>query len=165
MVDAATEEIIYLETGNNQALMTQRTWDLRPYQGQTFYIKIYDWETEEMGYINVDEIIEVVDSVSSIQSPDPRQVLTDHFASPNPFNPMTMIRFALNSDLVVKVRIHDIRGREIWSSSSIQATMGDNFVAWQGKDRHGQPAPAGTYLYSIETQGTIAASGKLSLVK
>ena len=165
MVDAATHEIIYKETGNNQNLMTPRSWNLRPYQGQTFYIKIQDQEMGEMGYINVDEIHEVVDSLTGVFGPDPRQILTDHYASPNPFNPLTMIRFALNANLEVQVRIHDIRGREVWASGQIQASQGENFVTWQGKDHQGMPAPAGIYLYSIETQGTMAASGKLSLVK
>ncbi len=165
LVDATTDEIIYKETGNNQNLMTPHSWDLRPYQGQACYIKIVDAETGDMGYINLDEIIEVIDDVSAAHSPDIRQVLTHHYASPNPFNPMTMIRFALNQDLEIQVRVHDIRGREVWSSGRIQASVGDNFVVWQGVDNQGQPSPTGTYLYSIETQGTVAASGKLSLIK
>ncbi len=165
MVDAATDEIIYKETGNNQALMSPRTWDLRPYQGQTFYIKIDDQETGDMGYINVDEIIEIIDPLSAVQTPDPRLILTDHHASPNPFNPITRISFAMTSDQTVNVRIHDIRGREVWSSGNFLASTGENAVTWQGVDQSGKTAPAGTYLYSIETRGTIAASGKLSLVK
>ncbi len=165
LVDADTDEIIYKETGNNQNLMTLRSWDLQPYQGQTLFISIIDDENGEMGYINVDEIIEVIDSISSVQGPDLRQEITLHHASPNPFNPMTRICFTLNRDLPVQVRIHDIRGHEIWSSGNLQATTGENSVTWQGLDHHGQPAPTGTYLYSIETRGTIVASGKLSLVK
>jgi len=165
MVNADTEEIIYRETGLNQNLMTPRTWDLRPYQGQTFYITIVDQETGVMGFINVDEIIEIVDPVTAVQAPDMRQMITNHYASPNPFNPMTMIRFGLNRDLEVQVRIHDIRGREIWSSENIHAIVGDNFVTWQGVDHRGQSVPTGTYLYSIETTGNIVASGKLSLIK
>lgn len=165
MINANTEEIVYLETGNNQSRMSLRTWDLRPYQGQTFYITINDQETQTMGYINVDEIIEVVDNVSAAQGPDIRQFLTNHHAAPNPFNPMTMIRFALTREMDVQVRIHDIRGHEIWTSGDVQGSAGDNFVTWQGIDQQGQPAPTGTYLYSIEAQGTIAASGKLSLIK
>jgi Glycosyl hydrolases family 32 N-terminal domain len=165
LMDAGTDTVIYKETGNNQNLMTLRSWNLRPHKGQMCYIRIEDNETGEMGTINVDEIIEVVDTVSSTEHPDVRQVLMAHRAAPNPFNPMTIISFVLDRELEVEIRIHDLRGREIWTSGEVRATTGDNSVTWQGVDTHAQPAPAGTYLYSIEVQGAIAASGKLSLVK
>ncbi len=165
LVDAATDETIYSETGNNQNLMTLRTWDLSPYQGRMFYIQITDDENQEMGFINVDEIVEVIGPASAVLGPDPRQLLESHGVSPNPFNPMTMVRFTLADDLDVVVRIHDVRGREVWASGLVHGTVGNNFVSWQGMDHSGQPAPAGTYLYSIESGGSVAASGKLSLVK
>jgi len=165
LVDANTDETLYRESGNNQYPMTLRTWDLTPYRGQTLFVRINDDENGEMGFINIDEIIEVIDPLSAIEGPDARLLLENHGASPNPFNPMTMIRFTLAQDLDIKVRIHDVRGREVWNSGMVNGNTGDNFVAWQGINHSGQSAPAGTYLYSIESGGNIAASGKLSLVK
>ncbi len=165
LFDATTHQLLYSETGNQRNQMSLRTWDLTPYQGQMLYVLILDDEGGEMGFINVDEIVEVIDTVSTVQNPDPRRLLENHYASPNPFNPMTMVRFTLANDLDIKVAIYDVRGREIWNSGLVHGTTGDNFVAWQGVDHTGQSAPAGTYLYSIEAQGTVAASGKLSLVK
>ena len=165
LVDAVTDLTLYRETGNNQNLMTLRSWDLTPYLGQMLLVRIKDDENGEFGFINVDEIIEVIDPLSATDGPDIRMLLENHGASPNPFNPMTMIRFSLAQDLAIKVRIHDVRGREIWDSGMVQGTSGENFVAWQGIGLSGQSASAGTYLYSIESGGVIAASGKLSLVK
>ncbi len=165
LVDASTDEILYKETGDNQPLMTPRRWNLRPFQGQMCYISILDDETDTMGFINVDEIIEIVDPVSSTNPPEVHQVLLDHGAAPNPFNPQTVIHFNLGQDQEVQVRIHDLRGREIWASGVISGNIGDNFVTWRGLGQNAQSVPAGTYLYSIETKGILAASGKLSLVK
>ncbi|MCP4292905.1 MAG: family 43 glycosylhydrolase [bacterium] len=165
LVDASTEEVLYSETGNGQNLMTQRIWDIRPYQGRTLYVDILDDETGDMGFINIDEIIEIVDPLSPVNPVDVRHLLKDYGASPNPFNPSTRLHFALNSEMDVQIRIHDIRGRLVWQSSRIQGLIGDNFITWQGVNSQGQAAPAGTYLYTIESQGKIASSGKLSLVK
>ncbi len=165
LMDAATDEIIYLETGYDSAPMTQRIWNLRPHQGRTCYVRIYDDENGEMGFINVDEIIEVVDPYSAVPGADPRQAMLQHKASPNPFNPSTRILFTLESELEVQVRIHDLRGHQVWTSSKILAAAGQNHVTWQGQGLDGKGLPAGTYLYSIEANGRVAASGKLSLVK
>jgi hypothetical protein len=165
LMDASADTVIYKETGNGQETMSLREWDLHPHQGQTAYIKICDSETATMGHINVDEIRELIDETSPVNGPGVIFQLDRHFASPNPFNPMTNIYFNLSREMNVNVRIHDIRGNVIWESGSRMAQAGENSLTWQGKTSHGMAAPAGTYLYSIETEGQLAASGKISLVK
>lgn len=61
LFDAATDTIIYRETGANVELMTWRYWDLRPYLGRLVYLKIVDSEGAVWGHINVDEIEELMD--------------------------------------------------------------------------------------------------------
>jgi hypothetical protein len=61
LFDAATDTIIYSETGQNVELMTWRYWDLRPYAGLQVYLKIVDAEGAVWGHINVDEIEELMD--------------------------------------------------------------------------------------------------------
>ncbi len=60
------------------------------------------------------------------------------------------------------LRLH---GRLIWDSGVFTGQPGTNAVEWAGLTSDGLDAPAGTYLYRIETAGQTAASGKLSLVK
>lgn len=61
LFSASDSTIIYSETGLGQELMTHREWDLVPYQGTECFIRIVDAENGPMGYINVDEIIEIDD--------------------------------------------------------------------------------------------------------
>lgn len=165
LLDAETGDVLLSETGGGFETMTPRVWDVRPFQGMTCKIHITDQENGPMGYINVDEIIEIVDPLSSVNTPDPRLALRDHGAAPNPFNPSTRIRFTLDRPMEVQVRIHDLRGREIWSSERLDLSAGLQSVGWQGVDHGGRGVPGGTYLYSIKADSGLAASGKLSLVK
>ena len=64
LFDAADSMVIYSETGQGQELMTRREWDLVPYQGRECIIRIVDAESGPMGYINVDEIMEIDDLVA-----------------------------------------------------------------------------------------------------
>ncbi len=64
LVRAADSTILYSETGQGQELMTHREWDLVPYQGMECFIRIVDSEMGPMGYINVDEIVEIDDQIS-----------------------------------------------------------------------------------------------------
>lgn len=165
LVDAATEEVLHSETGPGHETMTPRTWDIRPHQGRTCYIHIVDDENGEMGHLNVDEIIEIIGPLSSVDTPDPRRALLNHKAAPNPFNPRTSISFTLEKTSDVQLRIHDLRGRLVYSSHRSQALAGRNSLSWDGQDEHGQRASAGGYLYCLLVDGTPAASGKISLVK
>jgi len=165
LVDAATDEILLSETGGGEVTMTPRVWNVRPYQGMTCYIAIKDDETGEMGHINVDEIIEIVAPLSAVQTPDARLALRDAQAAPNPFNPSTRVRFILDEPMAVQLRIHDLRGRVIWTGARQSLEAGARSIAWQGRDSRGHSVPAGNYLFSLEAGGRVAASGKLSLVK
>ena len=165
LVDAATDEILLSETGGGEVTMTPRVWNVRPYQGRTCYIAIKDDESGEMGRINVDEIIEIVDPLSAAPLPDARLALRDAQAAPNPFNPSTQVRFTLDEPMRVQLRIHDLRGRVIWSSGPRALEAGAGIIGWQGRDSRGRAVPAGQYLFSLEANGKVAGSGKLSLVK
>ncbi len=165
LVDAATDQILLSESGEGQETMTPRVWDIRPYQGMTCKIFIKDDEAGVMGYINVDEIHEIIDPLSPVGMPDPRLALRHAQAAPNPFNPSTRIRFELERPMDVQLRIHDLRGRQIWASETLALDSGLQSIRWQGQDAAGRSVPAGSYLYSILAEGRVAASGKLSLVK
>jgi hypothetical protein len=95
----------------------------------------------------------------------PAHALINHRAYPNPFNPRTRIMFNLDRDQELTVKVHDLRGRLVWSSGSIRGLGGQNEVIWEGITAEGSTAPAGTYLYSLDFGGGIRASGKISLVK
>jgi hypothetical protein len=164
LVDANTDAILLKETGHGSDTMVWRIWDVRRYQGTKVYITIVDQEQSEFGHINVDEIEEVVDIVTAVQNP-PSAALIDHGPRPNPSNPATEIRFSLDGPARYLVCIHDLRGGLIWRSPETAAQAGPHAVLWRGTRDDGLPAAAGVYLYSIQINGKLAGSGKLSLIK
>ncbi len=165
LVAVADSTILFSETGGGQERMTLRRWDVRQYTGVTCFIRIVDDETGPMGHINVDEITEKVFTAAAAPSPpDPGPVAT-HRAAPNPFNPGTTVSFTLTADAAIRLRILDLRGREVWTGPRRLLPAGPGRLSWRGRDNHGLPAGSGTYLYILEADGRRAAAGKISLLK
>ncbi len=169
LLAVADSTVLYRETGLGQDFMTPRTWDLRPYRGTECFIRIVDHESGEFGHLNVDEIIESNYELSAVPPAAPplrdAPLIPHHRADPNPFNPLTVISFELTRDAPVRLIILDARGRRIWVGPVVAGHTGTNSLRWQGRDGDGRPAAAGTYFYALESHGSLAATGKLSLVK
>jgi len=73
-------------------------------------------------------------------------------AAPNPFNPTTVVRFALARPLAVRLSVHDQRGREVRRLLDGAAPAGERAVVWDGRDARGRPAPSGTYLVRLTSE-------------
>ena len=114
----------------------------------------------------VDEIIEWTLDTTTVDSPlpDARSVI-DRGPSPNPFNPATQFRFRLNRPGTYRLRVHDLRGRVLWSSRPTAGSVGEYRVTWNGSRSDGSPLASGIYLYTIALDGKMVSSGKLSLLK
>jgi len=78
---------------------------------------------------------------------------------PNPFNPSTEIRFALDRAGPVRLSVHDLRGRAVEVLVDGELSAGDHAVTWAPRD-----LPSGTYAYRV-TAGGAAATGTLLLAK
>ncbi len=167
LVDAAADTIIYTETGNNQELMTLRQWNLAPLQGYEVVLRIVDQENQPFGHINVDEIREdnLTFSPVSDEENTPVRLTLRHKAWPNPFNPSTTISFDLPAHTELAVKIHDLRGRLVWTSGVRPFGVGTGQVTWQGQGMDGATVPTGTYLYRLDGNGQNLGSGKISLIK
>ncbi|MGD9549190.1 MAG: S8 family serine peptidase [Candidatus Krumholzibacteriia bacterium] len=68
--------------------------------------------------------------------------------SPNPFNPMTVIRFNLPRDTQVALRVYNVRGQVVETLVERTLGAGEHQVTWDAKD-----SPSGVYFYRIETPG------------
>ena len=86
-------------------------------------------------------------------------------AWPNPFNPRASVSFAVEADARVLLTVNDLRGRRVAVLADGFAPAGINEVVWDGRDAGGCPAPAGTYLLHLRTDGAVAASRRMSLVR
>lgn len=85
-------------------------------------------------------------------------------ASPNPFNPVTQIRFSLNATGPVDLRVYDAAGRLVRRLATGQWSAGEHAVIWDGRDEGGRTAAAGSYLAVLRANGE-QRTQKLSLVK
>jgi len=110
--------------------------------------------------------------LSNEQPPELKKyVLTNH---PNPFNPITEIRFKLSDFRSQKseisedahIEIYNIKGQKVKSflipSSALSLI---NSVIWNGHDNQGNQVSSGVYLYSLKMGNKIRASRKMLLLK
>jgi len=83
---------------------------------------------------------------------------------PNPFNPSTIIKYALPSAEHVSLRIFNMQGQEVIALIDKEQSAGRYEIRWDGRDKRGITAAAGVYLYKLEA-GSYKASGRMSFVK
>jgi hypothetical protein len=62
------------------------------------------------------------------------------------------------------VRVYDIRGRELWSTTVSVDGGGYGRCEWNGEDFNGRPAASGVYLLSVDCGG-MTSRGKAVLVR
>jgi hypothetical protein len=78
---------------------------------------------------------------------------------PNPFNPETVIGYALSVNGYVKLNVYDILGREVAKLVDEAQRAGEHAVRWNPGDIAG-----GVYYYRIQS-GTWSATGKMLLIR
>ena len=71
---------------------------------------------------------------------------------PNPFNPITTIKYDLPYESFVSLNIYDVLGNLIINLISEHQKSGLKSVKWDAKNNQGKPIPTGVYLYSIRTE-------------
>jgi hypothetical protein len=70
---------------------------------------------------------------------------------PNPFNPITSIKYDLPDASLVILRIYNILGKEIRTLVNEYQTSGSKFIIWDGKNNEGDMLSTGTYEIKLET--------------
>ena len=85
-------------------------------------------------------------------------------AYPNPFNPITTLRYDLPDDNHVTLTIYDLNGREIDRLVNAVQPAGHKSVQWNATDMQGKPVSAGVYLYQIQA-GEFVQTRKMVLLK
>ncbi len=87
-----------------------------------------------------------------------------HPSTPNPFNPVTTIRFELDRAGPARVEIFDLAGRLVRTLAQGRREVGLFGIVWDGTDGRGQRVPSGIYLLRFESTGRIATQ-KLTVLK
>jgi hypothetical protein len=85
-------------------------------------------------------------------------------ATPNPFNPSTTLRFALERGDDVHLAVYDMAGRRVRTLVEGFREAGEHEVVWDGRDHTGSSAASGTYLCVLQACGTVE-SRRMTLLK
>ena len=75
-----------------------------------------------------------------------------HTSFPNPFAPLTTIRYDLARPGHVSLGIYDVRGRLVQSLVDSHRETGFHPVQWSGVDDHGRSAAPGLYFCRLVTR-------------
>jgi hypothetical protein len=82
-----------------------------------------------------------------------------HPNHPNPFNPMTTIRFDLPAAGNARLAIYDLAGRLVRVLVEGERPAGSHEAVWDGRDASGRAVPSGSYL------ARLVAGGKVETVR
>ncbi len=83
---------------------------------------------------------------------------------PNPFNPDTVIRFALPAAGPVQLAVYNIGGQKVATLAEGLRQAGSYTVRWDGRDDQGRGLASGVYLYKLQA-GVQTESRKLLLLQ
>ena len=83
---------------------------------------------------------------------------------PNPFNPVTTIRYELPIECWVELVVYDVLGRKIKVLENRYKSAGVYETVWNGKDHNGKEVGSGVYLFRLKA-GEFVKHGKMVLVR
>ena len=83
---------------------------------------------------------------------------------PNPFNPVTTLRYDLPQDGLVNITIYDMMGRVVKTLVNSSQNAGYKSVQWNATNDRNEPVSAGLYLYTIQA-GDFRQTKKMVLLK
>ena len=83
---------------------------------------------------------------------------------PNPFNPVTTLRYDLPEQTHVNITVYDMLGRQVKTLINHTQDAGYKSVIWNATNDYGKPVSAGIYLYQIQA-GEYISTKKMVLLK
>ena len=87
-----------------------------------------------------------------------------HANAPNPFGPLTTIRFDLPRPSNVRLDVYDITGRRVRTLVEETLPAGSRNIIWDGRDDRGNPTASGVYFYRFDA-GSYRETKKMTLLK
>ena len=118
----------------------------------------YTIETEASGFVLENTSLSLYDDVIPLS-------FKLHQNHPNPFNPITILRYDLTEDALVNITIYNMMGRQVSTLGSSQESAGYKLVKWNATNDKGAPVSAGLYLYTIEAGQLFRQTKKMVLLK
>jgi len=85
---------------------------------------------------------------------------------PNPFNPITTIKYDLPENSNVRLIIYNMNGQEVRSLVHQNMNAGSHTLTWDARDNVGRLVPSGIYVYKIRVEnGNWESMKKMILLK
>jgi hypothetical protein len=144
---------VWSRTGEQGNVWLRGEIDLRDYEGRMIWLRFSgqsgafdesDMALDDMSLEGRDVSMVGVGGI-------PRTVAL-HQNVPNPFNPMTEIRYDLPSATKVRLHVLDLNGRVVRTLiSGLMQPGGRHSITWGGRDDRGQKVASGTYIYQLRT--------------
>ncbi len=140
------EEIDYLLEGNIRSYTDEFT------VGGTFtysyeVVAVYEGDVDSPASDPV-EIEIVVVGVDELMVPERTELLGNY---PNPFNPVTVIRYNLHEAQDIRLTVYNLIGQQVATLVSGEQAAGRYEVRWDGLNHSGVPLAGGMYIYRFET--------------
>ena len=85
--------------------------------------------------------------------------------APNPFNPSTTIKFAVNRDNLVQLNVYNIRGEKVRTLVQDNLPMNEYTFVWDGKADNGQTVSSGHYFARLRIGAEVVQVRKMALIK
>jgi hypothetical protein len=122
------------------------------------------WVTAYLGFMGLHPLIEEATS-----APEPRVGSLREFMAlmpnrPNPFRAQTSVPFRVDRGGHVRIDVFDVGGRRVARIADGVYEGGSHVVAWDGRDRQGLPAAAGTYFCRLQA-GAFAETRRILLIR
>jgi hypothetical protein len=84
---------------------------------------------------------------------------------PNPFNPLTTIRYHVPEAGPLQIVVYNTNGQYVCTVQSGYAQVGTNMAIWDGKDDTGVLVPSGIYFYQLRTDKGVSLTKKMVLMR
>ena len=119
----------------------------------------YKYKLESVSVNGFIEFLQMIDV--TIPIPTEFALLNNY---PNPFNPVTNIKFQLPQVSDVKLVVYNMLGQKIRTLVDGNKDIGYYNVQWDGKNDNGNQVATGIYIYKFEA-GNYIKSQKMILMK
>ena len=133
------------------------------------YISGCDWVVDSVDYTaaffnSMDDCIEACFLASNDEINQLPHAFNLYNNYPNPFNPVTTLRYDLPEDALVNITIYDIMGRIVRTLINSQQNAGFKSIQWNATNDAGSPLSAGLYLYKVQTDNFVKTRKMILLI-
>ena len=87
-----------------------------------------------------------------------------HPCYPNPFNPLTRIRFDIPQACTARLKIYTLDGKYVATIIDDYVSVGSHEAIWGGRDAQGRKVASGVYIYRLQA-GNFVESKRMMLLK